>query len=143
MGSLVGDAWILVEDDEGFKGVLVMVDPSSGEAITLSCRNRRDCDRWTVMPSLSKYPSLTTLDLFKDRYLMDLDDSIGQLANLRRLCLVRCKRLVRLPETIGQLHNLLQLDMTDCSELASLPDSIGKLKRYVVLIFLPILCDKR
>lgn len=136
MNSLVGDAWILVEDDEGFKGVVVMVDPSSGEAITLSCRSRRDCDRWTVMPSLSKYPSLTTLDLFKDRYLVDLDDSIGQLVHLRRLSLVRCERLVRVPETIGQLHNLQELDMTDCSELASLPDSIGKLKRYVVLLFL-------
>lgn len=107
--TLASDAWVLVEDDEGFKGVVLMVDPASGEAVSLSCRNRRDVDRWTIMPSLSRYPSLTSLDLHKCRYLKDLDDSIGQLSNLRRLCLTQCERLVRLPETIGQLRNLQEV----------------------------------
>ena len=102
-------AWILVEDED-FKGVVVMVDSASGEAISLSCKNRRDVDRWeTSMPSLVKYPSLQTLNLHKCRYLSQLHDSIGQLPQLRRLQLTQCERLVSLPASIDQLNNLQEV----------------------------------
>jgi hypothetical protein len=103
-------AWILVEDDEDLRGVVVMMDPASGDAISLSCRSIRDVDRWDgVMPSLHKYPALRTLDLSKCRYLTQLDESIGQLSDLQRLSLTRCERLTRLPESIGKLQNLQEV----------------------------------
>jgi hypothetical protein len=100
-------AWILVEDDEEFRGVVVMVDPISGDAISLSCRTRIDVDRWEGMsPSFAAYPALRTLDLDKCRYLTQLDESIGLLPDLQRLSLTRCERLTSLPDSIGKLENL-------------------------------------
>jgi len=102
--------WILVEDDEDFRGVIVMVDPALGDAISLSCRNVTDVDRWDgVMPSMDKFPTLRTLDLDKCRYLTQLDESIGGLSYLQRLSLTRCERLTSLPDSIGELQSLQEV----------------------------------
>jgi hypothetical protein len=103
-------AWVMVEDDDDFRGVLVMVDQASGEAVSLSCRNRTDVDQWEVMPSLDiKYPALRFLDLDKCRYLSQLGESICQLSDLQCLWLTRCERLTNLPDSIGQLQNLQEV----------------------------------
>jgi hypothetical protein len=104
------DEWVLVQDDEDFRGVLVIVDPASGDALSLSARHVADVNRWEgVMPSLASYPGLRTLDLTKCRYITHLDESVGQLKDLQRLSLARCERITTLPHSIGSLENLQEV----------------------------------
>ena len=94
---------------------------------SLSSHNTRDVDRWLEMPSLEECASLKKLDLYKNRYIKNLHESVCQLSNLEVLSLVRCEKLIGLPEQIGNLRNLQELDLTDASELTSLPESLGDL----------------
>jgi Leucine-rich repeat (LRR) protein len=105
------DALVLVQDDEDFHGVALIVEPGSGDAISLSARNVADVARWAVMPSLAAYPALRTLDLSKCRYITHLNESIGQLTHLQRLSLARCERLISLPDCIGSLENLQEVSL--------------------------------
>ena len=107
------DTWVLIQDDEDFRGVVVVVDPASGDAISLSARHVADVARWrgVSMPSLAAYPALRTLDLNKCRYITHLNQSIGQLTGLQRLSLARCERLTTLPDCIGSLENLEEVSL--------------------------------
>ena len=120
---VVEDDWALVENGE-LKGM--KYDEAS--FLSLSSENTREVDRWRVMPSLEKYPLLKKLDLYKQRHIQHLHDSVCDLIHLQVLSLVRCEKLDRLPENIGKLTNLQELDLTDVSELSALPESIGELK---------------
>lgn len=106
-----GENWVLVEDDddEEFRGVVIMVDPTLGKADSLTTRQCRDHQRWKQMPSLTRFQSLVTLDLSKCRYLTRLHPSIGELSALQQLNLTRCERLEGLPDSIGQLSNLQEV----------------------------------
>src|SRR3569623_1859408 len=77
MGGIVGsaDGWILLEDGE-LKGMNIIVDPDSGDVLSLSTRFCRDADRWKDgMPNslATSYTTLQTLDLHNSRYLTALD----------------------------------------------------------------------
>ena len=100
----------------------------AGAFLTLSSETTRDVDRWRVMPSLEQYSLLKKLDLYKQRYIKCLHDSVCDLTHLQVLSLVRCEKLTCLPDRIGRLKNLEELDLQDVAELSTLPESIGDLK---------------
>ena len=120
--EVVEEGWAVVEsgDLKGMKG-------EDRAFVSLTSESTRDIDRWRTMPSLEEYTSLKKLDLFKNRYMKELHDSVCGLTNLEVLSLVRCEKLLSLPAQIGNLKNLQEIDLTDASELSSLPDSIGDL----------------
>lgn len=115
----------IVEEVES--GALKGMKSANGAFLSLSSENTRDADRWRTMPSLEEYQSLKKLDLYKNRYMKELHDSVCGLTHLEVLSLVRCEKLTCLPENIGNLKNLQELDLTDASELSSLPESLGDL----------------
>jgi hypothetical protein len=96
---------LLVQEGE-WKGSVVEVD-ASGSAVAVSTRRCRDVDRPDkVMPSLKAFPGLQSLDLYKCRYVTNLDESVVDLTNLTRLSLTGCSRLQSIPSTIGRLQAL-------------------------------------
>jgi hypothetical protein len=109
-----GGNWVLVEEGS-LKGVTLMVDPASGEAISLSTRYCRDDDRFEMVPDLTSYPSLEILDLHKSRYISEFDASVCRAPGLKRLLLTRCDRLCLISPSLGSLTNL-----TEVSELRTL-----------------------
>lgn len=118
--------------DGDFKGFALEKDAASNTIVALSSHTCRDADRWQKMPSLEAYPHLERLDLYKNRYINNLDGSIAQLDRLQILEVTRCKRLQTIPPTISQLQMLQVLDLTDSESISHLPDSIGELKKYVI-----------
>ena len=100
--------WILLEDG-ALKGLTLVADKDSGDIVCLSSRNCSDLDRRTVMPSLKDYSSLKVVDLDGYRYVTTLDESIGDVTELRRLSLTRCSLLKTLPSSIGNLQNLTEV----------------------------------
>ena len=121
--EVVEEDWAMVEGGE-LKG---MKYDDKGVFHSLSSEDTRDVDRWRVMPSLEEHSSLKKLDLYKNRYIKKLHDSVCHLTDLKVLSLVRCEKLNSLPGQIGNLTNLQELDLTDASELSSLPESLGDL----------------
>lgn len=124
------DDWTMVEGED-VHGLKSVVDKKSGTIVhSLSSQDTRDVDRWLIMPSLAGYSSsLKKLDLYKNRYMKELHESVCDLSNLEFLSLVRCERLSTLPDRIGNLQNLRELDLTDASEISSLPESFGDLHK--------------
>ncbi|XP_042499581.1 uncharacterized protein LOC122077777 [Macadamia integrifolia] len=107
-------------------------------------------------PDFSLFPHLERLDLGNCRSLDNLDDSIGQLSQLKILILKCCVSLKRLPDSIGDLKSLVQLDLSglgieelpdtisklifleemnirDCRSLEKFPDGVGLLEKLVIL----------
>lgn len=100
---------MLVEEG-AMRGMNIIVDTNTGNVTALSTRYCKDAERWRdKMPSIEHYPNLQTLDLDNSRYLVELDDSVGSLADLNRLILTRCERLERLPDSLGNLCNLQEV----------------------------------
>jgi hypothetical protein len=97
--------------EQNFVGVTVQED-DSGAVTTLSCRSRRDKDRWETMPSLDCFPTLEHIDLHQCRYIESLHESITQLRNLQTLNLTGCSRLKSLPDAIGSLEQLETASVT-------------------------------
>jgi hypothetical protein len=91
--------------EQNFVGVTVQED-DNGAVTTLSCRSRRDKDRWEIMPSLACFPDLERIDLYQCRYIESIHESITQLKNLQTLNLTGCSRLKSLPDAIGGLEKL-------------------------------------
>ena len=120
--DVVEEGWTMVERG-GLKGMKC----EKGVFHSLSSESTRDVDRWRTMPSLEEYLSVKKLDLYKNRYITHLNDSVCNLTHLEVLSMVRCEKLLCLPEQIGNLKNLQEIDLTDASELSSLPESIGDL----------------
>ena len=84
----------------------VFVSFEHGE-LALSTAEVRDAHRWrNTMPSLAEFASIVFLDLHRSQFITSLDDSIGQMADLRNLKLTSCSRLESLPESIGALSKL-------------------------------------
>jgi hypothetical protein len=102
------DDWILVEDGD-CKGMTLLADRKTGSVVYLSTRYCNDADRWSKMPSMERFASLTLLDLHKSRYTSNLHESVGDLVNLKRLVLSRCSKLETLPSSIGNLGNLTEV----------------------------------
>jgi Leucine-rich repeat (LRR) protein len=129
--SLSDNDWTMVETGGELTGMKSVVDKRTGTVHSLSSHDTCDADRWTVMPSLEDqtYESLKHLDLYKNRYLRTLHESVCDLSQLEVLSLVRCERLTTLPDRIGELRNLRELDLIDASEISSLPESLGDLQR--------------
>ena len=96
-----------LEDDsgEGIQGVQLEFQGES--VVVISSRETRDVQRWREnMPSLTRFPHLTEVDLHKNRYITSLDPSVTTLTQLKVLGLSQCSRLRELPATIGSLPNL-------------------------------------
>jgi hypothetical protein len=75
--------------------------------IGLSNRYSRDADRAPSLPSLDRFrQDLRTLEVYKNRYLINLPDSLVELRELQSLRVTRCSRLVALPNAMGSLGNL-------------------------------------
>ena len=87
---------------------------NDGRVISLSSRQCRDVDRWeTTMPSLNEHAKdLQVLDLYKNRYIRQLDDSVVDLVALKSLLLVGCSRLQKLPDSIGRLQQLEEVGLS-------------------------------
>jgi hypothetical protein len=99
-----------IEDDD-FQGLLAWKDATSGEIVAMSSRNSTEINRWITMPSMARFPYLKELDLHKNRYIRQLDESICDLSSLETLILSRCEKLVSLPEQIGKLKNLREVGL--------------------------------
>jgi hypothetical protein len=97
--------------EQDFVGVTIQED-DSGAVTTLSCRSRRDKDRWEIMPSLACFPALEHVDLHQCRYIESIHESTTQLKNLQTLNLTGCSRLKSLPDTIGSLEQLETVSVT-------------------------------
>ncbi|XP_042482180.1 disease resistance protein RPV1-like isoform X3 [Macadamia integrifolia] len=114
------------------------------------------CVYLSKSPDFSWFPYLEQLYLGGCYLLDELDDSIGQLCQLKSLILISCEALKKLPESIGDLKSLVNLDLSDtsikelpdsicrmsslkelaliwCNSLKKLPESIGELKSLVKL----------
>jgi Leucine-rich repeat (LRR) protein len=126
--------WVLVHDGD-LKGVTLVVDRNTGEAVTLTTRSCRDEDRWETVPDLSQNKSLEVLDLYNSRYLTDFDASVCHGPSLKRLLLTRCDNLRTVGPAIGILQNLVELNLYDSPLLTALPEEIGKLKNLKKLSF--------
>jgi len=101
---------IVDEKVVGFQGLRYAKDPTNGVIIALSSRNSEEKSRWmTKMPSMEGFGQLKELDLHKNRYIRQLDDSICNLVFLQTLILTRCERIQRLPEQIGNLQHLSEV----------------------------------
>lgn len=122
------DDWTMVDGGDLY-GLKSVVDKKSGTVHSLSSQDTRDVDRWLVMPSLEGHSSLKKLDLYKNRYIRELHESVCNLSNLEFLSLARCERLTALPDRIGNLQNLRELDLMDASEISFLPESFGDLHK--------------
>jgi hypothetical protein len=83
--------------------------------VGLSNRYARDEDRGGTLPSLDRFQALRTLEVYKNRYVSTLPESLAQLPNLRSLSIVRCSRIVELPPALGTLTNLQQVRRTRIS----------------------------
>jgi hypothetical protein len=112
-------------------GITMMVDPNSGNVVSISTRYCNNNQRWktTIMPSLIQkddetsqeeqekvsyhyidYSHVTVLDLHNSRYIMELDPNIGNdLPNLQCILLTRCNRLQSLPKSICSLQYLMEV----------------------------------
>jgi hypothetical protein len=99
-----------IEDDD-FQGLLAWKDATSGEIVAMSSRDSTEINRWITMPSMARFPYLKELDLHKNRYIRQLDESICDLSSLETLILSRCEKLVSLPEQIGKLKNLREVGL--------------------------------
>ncbi|XP_042483890.1 disease resistance protein RPV1-like isoform X2 [Macadamia integrifolia] len=85
-----------------------------------------DCRYLYMSPNFSLFPCLERLDLGHCYSLDKLDESIGQLSQLKSLVLESCNKLKNLPESIGDLKSLVKLDLS-WTQMEELPDNISKL----------------
>jgi hypothetical protein len=100
--------WVLVNEG-GLKGVTLVVDRKTGEAISLSTRSCHDEDRWETVPVLSQYKSLEVLDLYNSRYMTEFDASVCYGPSVKRLLLTRCDNLRTIAPSLGVLENLVEV----------------------------------
>ncbi|XP_043719685.1 uncharacterized protein LOC122667477 [Telopea speciosissima] len=97
------------------------------KVLKLSC-----CFFLSESPDLSGVPGLERLYLDNCAYLINLDESIGQLQQLVYLNLGYCYSLKKLPNSVCRLSSLHKLILTHCISLNELPGSIGDLKESLV-----------
>lgn len=83
-------------------------DDGSG-AVSLSSRSCQDIYRWEEMPALENYPGLKKIELYKQRYITTVHESLTNLTELECLALVRCSSLLSVPAQIGRLQKLVEV----------------------------------
>ncbi|XP_043687809.1 disease resistance protein RPV1-like [Telopea speciosissima] len=115
------------------------------------------CWDLSVSPNFfSWFPCLRRLDLTSCVYLLELSDSICQMASLKSLILDNCKsfnklptsigelthlktlsirrtKIEELPDGVGQLENTKELNASNCHKLVRLPTSMGRMKSLLHL----------
>ncbi|XP_043687873.1 disease resistance protein RUN1-like [Telopea speciosissima] len=91
-----------------------------------------ECRYLSKSPDFSWFPYLERLDLRCCYSLVKLDESIGQLSQLKSLILSKCWSLEELPESIGDLKSLVELKL-NWSRIKALPNSVGLLEKLEVL----------
>ncbi|XP_043687883.1 disease resistance protein RUN1-like [Telopea speciosissima] len=118
--SIIKQAWNIIPQDKNkrFKKL---------EVLDLS-----ECRYLSKSPDFSWFPYLERLDLRCCYSLVKLDESIGQLSQLKSLILSKCWSLEKVPESIGDLKSLVELKL-NCSGIKALPDSVGLLEKLEVL----------
>jgi hypothetical protein len=94
------------------EGPLASENGGNRSIVGLSNRYARDEDRGSSLPALDRFPDLRTLEVYKNRYVSTLPDSLAQLPKLRSLSIVRCSRIVELPAAVGSLTKLQQVRRT-------------------------------
>ncbi|XP_042505362.1 disease resistance protein RPV1-like isoform X2 [Macadamia integrifolia] len=99
----------------------------------LKVLNLGHCEHLSKSPDFSWFPYLEKLDLQRCTSLDGLDESIGQLSQLKSLILHLCSSFKKLPESIGDLKSLVKLDLTD-TQIEELPDSISRMSSLKELI---------
>jgi hypothetical protein len=119
IASLAGDEkspengdWVLVDEGD-LRGVGLIFDKNTSEAISLSTRSCRDEDRWETVPDLKSFKFLEILDLNNSRYITEFDASVCYGPSIKKLFLTRCDRLRTISTSIGLLENLVEV----CSSL--------------------------
>ena len=101
----ISDREEVVEEGQ-WKGAILTLDPSGGTIVGISTRSALDVDRWESMPSLADFSSLQRLDLYKNRYIETVDETVVELKELLELSATRCSKLKSLPQSIGRLASL-------------------------------------
>ncbi|XP_058217974.1 disease resistance protein RPV1-like [Rhododendron vialii] len=84
-------------------------------------------------PNFIVLPNLERLILEDCTSLVEIHESVGDLARLVLLNLKDCCNLRKLPRSIGMLESLGTLDISGCSNLESLPKEMGILDSLTVL----------
>ncbi|XP_043687814.1 disease resistance protein RUN1-like [Telopea speciosissima] len=92
-----------------------------------------ECKSLSKSPNFLWFPNLERLDLRYCVSLVELDESIKHLSELKFLILKFCYSLEKLPEMIGDLKSLVKLDLTH-TKMEELPDSICRLSSLKKLI---------
>ncbi|XP_042477764.1 disease resistance protein RUN1-like [Macadamia integrifolia] len=93
----------------------------------LKLLNLRRCRYLSKSPKFSWFPYLERLDLECCDSLDKLDESIGQLTQLKSLILCMCQQIKELPKSIGNLKSLVKLDLSWIEKMEELPHSISRL----------------
>ncbi|XP_042510176.1 disease resistance protein RPV1-like [Macadamia integrifolia] len=121
--SRIEHVWNIKPQDEnqGFQNLKVL--------------NLGNCEHLSKSPDFSWFPYLEKLDLQRTS-LDGLDESIGQLSQLKEIILDSCDSFKKLPESIGDLKSLVKLDLTK-TQIEELPDSISRMSslKELILIF--------
>ncbi|XP_043687870.1 disease resistance protein RUN1-like [Telopea speciosissima] len=91
-----------------------------------------ECRYLSKSPDFSWFPYLEQLDLGNCDSLDKLDESIGQLSQLKNLILKNCWQIKELPMSIGDLKFLVELQLS-ASGIKKLPDHVGLLEKLEVL----------
>ncbi|KAL3744355.1 hypothetical protein ACJRO7_013597 [Eucalyptus globulus] len=98
----------------------------------LKVLNLSGCCKLRSNPNLSAFKSLEMLILENCQYLMNIDDSIGDVKCLIHLNLRGCHHLKELPKAMGELKELKELIIGNTS-LKKIPPCIGSLKKLEML----------
>lgn len=85
------------------------------------------CYSLTVLPNLARHPALEKLVLEGCINLTTLNNSLGDLTELRHLNLKGCSKLVKFPNYVSGLKNLETLVLSGCTKLKTLPPNLCSL----------------
>lgn len=101
---------------------------AASAVVGLSSRHARDAAKaGGAWPSMEQFPELERLEIYKNRYLTSVPETLGALAHLQVLRVVRCPGIRQFPEALGRLGSLLEVRANE-------PGSCGPPPRRVLTL---------